>query len=258
MQLPDKIYFNHSASQVKPGKFTDLHCHNGIELLYVVSGEMYHIVEGRKYRLGPGDLALVHPSKFHYLEQLSEGPYERYNMHFDPQLHKVDVSALPKGMEVVNLTKVPFASQLFEKMDYYQKELDGKTFETMLLQMLNELFINLRLSTDAQKQEEASMPLILIRALDYINENLYTITDVDEVADALFISSSYLFHLFRDSLHQTPKKYITDKRLLAAQRRIRRGMNPTTVYKECGFKEYATFYRNYNAFFGHSPSHDGR
>ena len=165
---------------------------------------------------------------------------------------------MPKGMEVVNLTKVPFASQLFEKMDYYQKELDGKTFEAMLLQMLNELFINLRLSTDAQKQEEASMPLILIRALDYINENLYTITDVDEVADALFISSSYLFHLFRDSLHQTPKKYITDKRLLAAQRRIRRGMNPTAVYKECGFKEYATFYRNYNAFFGHSPSHDSR
>lgn len=258
MSLPKIMIFRHTISQGKPGMFTELHCHNGMELLYVVSGDMAHVVEGRKYRLGPGDLALVHPSKYHYLEQLSDEPYERYNVHFDPQLHKVDMSKLPKDLEVVYLTDVPFAPGLFEKMDYYQKKMDGPDFEAMLLQMLNELFVSLQLAASAKKQEEASLSPILRKALDYINENLFTITDVNEVADALFISSSYLFHLFRSSLHQTPKKYIKDKRLLAAQRRIRRGMNPTSVYKECGFKEYATFFRSYNTFFGHPPSHDSK
>lgn len=217
---------------------------------------MVHVVEGRRYRLEPGDLVLVHPSKYHYLEHRSGDIYERYNVHFDPQLCKVDISALPKELEVIKLKDVPFASQLFEKMDYYQKNLEEPVFKELLMQMLKELFINLQLATDAKKKEEATLSPILKRALDYINDNLFTIADVDEVADALFISSSYLFHLFRNSLHQTPKKYITDKRLLAAQRRIRRGMSPTAVCKECGFKEYATFYRSYHAFFGHPPSYD--
>lgn len=256
--MPDQIVFCHNTSKEKKGRLTDLHCHNGMELLYVVSGDMLHVVEGRRYRVGPGDLILVHPSKYHYLEQLFDEPYERYNIYFDPQLHNVDISALPKELEVVCLHDVPYAQELFEKMDYYQKELDGSVFYEMFLQMLKELFVNLQLAASAKKQEEASLSPILKKALEYINDNLFTIADVDEVAGALFISSSYLFHLFRNSLHQTPKKYITDKRLLAAQRRIRRGMNPTSVYKECGFKEYATFFRSYSAFFGHPPSCDSK
>jgi AraC-like DNA-binding protein/mannose-6-phosphate isomerase-like protein (cupin superfamily) len=254
--LPDEIFFRHTVSQGKPGKLTDLHCHNGLELLYVLSGNMMHVVEGRKYRLEPGDLVLVHPSRYHYLEQLSDEPYERYNVHFDPQLEKVDISSLPRELEVINLKNVPFASQLFEKMDYYQKKLHPPVFKELLLQLLKELFISLHLATYAKKREEATLSPILKRALDYINDNLFTISDVDEVADALFISSSYLFYLFRSSMHQTPKKYITVKRLLASQSRIRGGMSPTTVCKECGFNEYTTFYRNYYTFFGHPPSYD--
>lgn len=258
MSVPEQVFFRHTVSEVKPGKFTQLHCHNGLELLYIVSGDMNHIVEGRRYRLEPGDLVLVHPSRYHYLEQMSESIYERYNIHFDPQLHDVDISQLPKEMEVVNLTKVPFAPQLFEKMGYYQKLLDDATFDKMLLQMLNELFINLQLSADIRKQEEVFLPPVLKGALDYINENLYTISDVDQVADAMFISTSYLFFLFRSVLRQTPKRYITEKRLLAAQRKIRSGMLPTVAFKDCGFNEYATFYRSYCAFFGYPPSRDSK
>jgi AraC-like DNA-binding protein len=199
---------------------------------------------------------LVHPSKYHYLERLSTEPYERYNIQFIPQQHRINVSAVPKELEVISLLNCPIAAALFPKMDYYKRELDPETFEKLLQQLLVELFINLQLVSDARKQEEASLSPILKGALEYINDNLYTISDVEEVASALYISTSYLFYLFRTSLHQTPKKYITDKRLLAAQRRIGRGMNPTAVYKECGFREYTTFFRSYCAFFGHPPSQD--
>lgn len=256
MKQLHEILYRHSTDVKKPGMLADLHCHNGLELIYVVSGNMAHVVEGRRYLLSPGDLVLVHPSKYHYLECLSSEPYERYNILFDPQLHKIDISSVPKELEVISLLNNPIAMGLFKKMDYYLKELDKQTFETLLQQMLCELFINLQLISNTRKQEGAILSPILKSALEYINDNLYTISGVDEIAAALYISSSYLFHLFRSSLHQTPKKYITDKRLLAAQRRIRRGMNPTAVYKECGFKEYATFYRSYCSFFGHPPSYD--
>ena len=129
-------------------------------------------------------------------------------------------------------------------------------FETLLKLLLNELFISLRLAPKLQLQEQIILSPVLTQALEYINANLFTIDSIDQVAQALFLSPSYLFHLFRTSLHQTPKKYINDKRLLAAQQKIQAGQRPSAVYKECGFREYTTFYRSYCAFFGHAPTED--
>ena len=256
MVLHNGMIFRHDTHELGPGMLADLHCHNGIELIYVRSGKLAHVVEGRMYILTPGDLAVVHPSKYHYLEQLSSDPYERYIIQFDPQLHSIDTSFLPKEMEVVRLKDGSVAAELFSKMDYYCDRLDGKLFTTLLERMLEELFVNLQLISGERRQEEGVLSPVLRRALSYINEHLFTITDVEEVAAALYVSSSYLFRLFRTSLHQSPKKYIRDKRLLAAQRKIRRGMNPTAACQACGFKEYATFFRSYKAFFGYPPSQE--
>ena len=49
---------------------------------------------------------------------------------------------------------------------------------------------------------------------EYTNENLCTITGIEEIAEHLFVSESYLFRLFQKELHQTPKKFIMKKRLL--------------------------------------------
>ena len=256
MVLQNGMIYRHDTNELGPGILADLHAHNGMELIYVLSGKLAHVVEGRRYLVAPGDLVVVHPSKYHYLEQLSADPYERYIIQFDPQLHNIDISFLPKEMEVVHLKVGSVAAELFAKLDTYCDRLDGRIFATLVERMLEELFVNLHLISGAQKQEEGAFSPILRKALAYINENLYTIADVEEVAAALYVSSSYLFRLFRTSLHQTPKKYIREKRLLAAQRKIRRGVNPTVACKECGFKEYATFFRSYCGFFGHAPSQD--
>jgi AraC-like DNA-binding protein len=99
-----------------------------------------------------------------------------------------------------------------------------------------------------------SVSPLISKALHYINENLNRIGGTKEIADHLFISESYLFRLFRNELHQTPKKYIMDKRLLTAQKLLSAGDSPTSVCERCGFADYTTFYRNYTSFFGHAPS----
>lgn len=258
MLLPNQIIYRYNTSPGQPGMLADLHCHNQFELIYVTSGDMLHVVEGRKYRLKTGDLALIRPSTYHYLQQLSDVSYTRHIIQFDPERNDVDVSLLPPETEVISLLNNPIASGLFEKMEYYRSGLDEACFGSLLQKLLQELFINLRLFSDTRAQETTILSPILTKALVYINENLFTITDVETVAQALYISSSYLFYLFRTTLHQTPKKYISDKRLLAAQRRIFAGGRPSVVCKECGFRDYTSFYRSYKAFFGHSPSCDSR
>jgi len=253
--MPDKneIAFRHHTSLFEPGMVAALHCHNHFEILYVISGELAHVVEGRRYLLRAGSLVLVQPSTYHYLQALTDEPYERYHLLFDPQLHGIPTDRLPKDLEVADISENSQLTGLFAKMDLYARA-DEESFQQLLRLLLCELFMNLTLFPPGQKEKEAVQSPILNRALSYINAHLFTVQSVEEVAQALFISSSYLYALFRESLHQTPQKYIRVKRLLAAQRRIRAGEKPTAVARECGFREYATFYRNYTTFFGHSPS----
>lgn len=256
MKLPNQIIYRYQTSPGQPGMLADLHCHNQFELIYVTSGDMLHVVEGRKYRLKTGDLVLVWPSTYHYLQQLSEIPYTRHIIQFDPARNGVDISLLPEKMEVVSLLNNPIAAGLFQKMEYYRNGLDEASFGTLIQHLLQELFLNLRIFSDTRTQRETILSPILSNALAYINANLFTVSSVDEVAQAAFISTSHLFYLFRTTLHQTPKKYISDKRLLAAQRRILAGSRPSAAAKECGFRDYTSFYRSYLAFFGHPPSDD--
>ena len=258
MEYANGIHYNYSTHPESERIHVQLHCHNRFELLYITSGEMEHVVEDRKYRVKAGDLILVRPSMYHHLEQLSEQPYMRYDILFDPDRIGVDVTKLPEDIEVISLLDNPVADGLFRKLNGYYEGLEEGCFAKLLEQMIYELFLNLQLFSDATHREKIYLSPILTRALAYINENLFSITDVDEVAQALYISPSNLFYMFRTSLHQTPKKYITEKRLLAAQRRIFAGNKPTEVYKECGFRDYTTFYRSYIVRFGHAPSEDAK
>jgi len=255
-KLPGGIIFRHHITPGSPGMYADLHCHNYFELIYVVTGDLAHVIEGRKYILHTDDLVLVQPSRYHYLQLLSDVQYERYNILFDPIRHGISESSeLPKDLEVVNLSGNNMLKELFSKMDFYA-EADEEDFERLLTLLLRELCMHLRIFSNESQRRDTVISQMLNKALEYISANLFTIKNVDEVAQELFISSSYLYRLFNTLLHQSPKKYIQEKRLLAAQRMIRAGGKPTEVSRECGFKEYTTFFRSYSAFFGHSPSDD--
>lgn len=256
MEFANDILYDYDYIADKPGIFVDLHCHNRFELLYLINGDMQHVVEDRKYLIKGGDLVLVRPSTYHYLEKLSEQPYERYNILFTPERIGIDISLIPEDMEVISLLNNPIAHELFKKLEYYYQHLETEAFSKILENTLYELFLNLHVFSDTKHREKILLSPILTKALTYINENLFTIIDIDEVAQALYISPSYLFYMFRVSLHQTPKKYITEKRLLATQRKIFDGNKPTEIYKECGFHDYTTFFRCYTAYFGHTPSED--
>ena len=76
------------------------------------------------------------------------------------------------------------------------------------------------------------------------------------ICNELFITKSYLNKLFNLYLKMSPGKYIASKRLSAAQKEIRAGVNPTEVFAKVGFGEYSTFYRSYRAYFGYPPSEE--
>jgi AraC-like DNA-binding protein len=252
----DRLFYKHEISENQPLDAYSAHTHNAYELIYFLSGDATHVIEDKKYKLKKGDIVLIRPFKYHFIQIDKPSRYERYDILFDPRTLGIEsVSLIERHVEVINLKSNPRASELIQKMDFYLESFDEPTFRRLMSSLIDELFCLLSISPERQGREYTSIAApSLTEVLRYINENLTTLESIDEVAEKCFVSKSYLFRMFKKELLETPKKYITDKRLLLAERMINDGMRPTAVYEQCGFRDYTTFYRNYTEFFGRSPS----
>ena len=251
----DKLFFKHSVSENLSCNAYSMHTHNSYELIYFLEGDATHVIEDRKYKLKKGDLIIIRPFQYHFIQIDSPEKYERYNILFKPDLHQIEsVNLLRDDLEVINLSGNTVADDIFRKCDLYFENSSGETFEKILPHLLCELFYSITLFPCSKPLQATTLSPIISKALKYTNENLCTLSGIEEIAEHLFVSESYIFRLFQKELHQTPKKYILEKRLLLAQKMIRDGEKPTDVFLKCGFCDYTTFYRNYIAFYGHSPS----
>ena len=248
--------FHHYTDSLPIGPIAQIHCHSSTEITYVAAGNVSILIEDQTYTLKSGNLYIVNSAKYHLLNVLTTDPYERYILHLEPTLYPEQVAGFAKLPEVFRLPNNSVAAGMFPRLDYYHSKLPQNEFEHLFPHLVEELLVNLKLCATYSIQSTEAVSPILTRALEYINKNLFTITDIEEVAQALFISSNYLFYLFRTALHSSPKRYITEKRLLAAQQLIREGHKPSTVYTVCGFRYYSTFHHGYCSFFGHPPSQD--
>ena len=221
-----------------------------------MNGNATHVIEDRKYKLKRGDLILIRPSKYHYIQIDSSCDYERYDILFNTKTKNLDgIEFLENAPEIVNLEEYSIATEIIKKTDFYFKHFSGEHFENILTSLLNELLYLLSVTPATERTDAAEVTSsTLSDALGYINDNLTTLSGVDEVAKSCFVSESYLFRLFKKELKQTPAKYINSKKLLLAERLINDGGSPTEVCEKCGFNDYTTFYRNYRSFFGQTPS----
>lgn len=249
------MFYKHWVTENLPCDAYAKHTHNTYEMIWFLDGDATHVVEDRIYKLKKGDLVLIRPSQYHFIRIDSISRYERYNIQFDPIADHVEgIDLLPEGIEVISLEDAPIIESLFEKGDYYQSCSSEDIFAKVFSHLLSELFYYIYLIPQSKVQKGERLSGVISGALQYINENLCTIESIAELAERLFVSESYLFRLFKKELHQTPKKYIREKRLLLAQKMILAGEKPTEVCKRCGFLEYTTFYRSYLSFFGVAPS----
>ena len=251
----EQILFKHEVSENLPCNTYSMHMHNAYELICFLDGDATHVIEDRKYKLKKGDLILIRPRQYHFIQIDSVSRYERYNILFDAVNHRVEgVDRIPAEQEIIHLEEDSIPMQILRKCEFYHGICDKETFTRLTSHLLSELFFNLHLLPAQPSKERSPLSPIISKALSYINENLSTIRDIEELAGHLFISESYLFRLFKNELHQTPKQYICEKRLLLAQNMLNERQKPTKVALACGFSDYSTFYRNYTAFFGTSPN----
>ena len=251
----DPFFYDHQST-IPTRKFYS-HCHNGYEIIFFRSGSGYYQIEERSYALKKHDLIITRPWHYHNVEIDTNENYDRYNILVNSYSHLTELlDSLLDRFEVINCANSPNIINCFKKMDQYHERLSKEDFHIVLNNLLVEVCYNIIIEEQPVAQEHVPNSKAMEQALDYIHKNLLTIKDIREICDYIFISENHFFRLFKEEMNVSPKKYITSKRLLYAQKLLQGGEHPTEIFEKCGFNNYISFYQRYVDFFGYPPSEE--
>lgn len=256
------INLDHGINKNKTLEY-GLHCHNRYEIYYFISGDVSYLVEGKKYNPTPHSILMFSPGVFHGVKIDSDKTYERYTVHFDPNLISVEnrtlllspfhpkTGAIDLYYENVNTFQIQnFYEQILEceSMTEDIKELAIKArLESLLTQILY-------MSRKTKGSSEEYTNQTIKKLLSYLNENLAATLNLDSISEEFFISKHHLNRLFKQSTGTTIMDYVSHKRITVAQQYMLRGQSATLAAEQVGFKDYSTFYRTFKKILGYAPN----
>ena len=252
-----------------PGFITP-HTHDFYEIYFPRTEGVSYIIEGKRYRLGPGMVVLIAPGQTHYSDVAVAGlKVERFVLWLNTSFVESLTALLPR---IRNLTG----------QDMRGRNLitpDPETYELMiglLFSLLHEKQLNDLDSASLNRLVVAQLLIHISRVLssapsgmsgrsgqrfkeimgvyDYISTHLKDPLSVSDLAATFFMDKNTLTRQFKLVTGMTPAECIRRKRLDAAYTMISHGAGITESCHECGFSDYSAFYRAFRQTYGISPS----
>lgn len=247
-----------------------VHQHDFYEVYYFIGGSVEYSVEGRTYELKSGDLLLINPLELHQPRIAhNQQDYERIvlwiNKNYLSELcfNKTSLtrcfdSSQPNHTNLLRPSKIQqtYISAMLDELitentsDGYAVEIASEAILLRFLVELNRLTITSSMNI---KKEEVSSSIIP-DVLEYINNHFCEKLTLSEIADEFFVSKYYLSHAFNNVVGTSVHRYIVLKRLIHAKQMLLSGIRSTTAATNCGFNDYAGFYRAFTAEYGVTPT----
>ena len=255
--LNNILNFSHTRSEIpSPKNYTDDHFHNTYEMYFFLSGDVDYVVGDSTYSLQPYDLLLIRPGVYHYPKILSDAPYERSIMNFTPDLIEEELQpVLSENRVRYCFENNKLIKRLYSALDEAKLSADKTDFRSFCRLALNMFLLQLKYAPTGNENAQIIHPT-LSKILRYIDGHLQEALNASDVANRFFVSSSWIFHMFKKHLQIPYKQYVNRRKMLHAQQLVQSGTPPTQAALLCGFDEYTTFYRQYKSHYGIAPNAD--
>jgi len=250
------LIYNHAKSETPNEKEFAAHTHNKYEILYFMSGDVDCVIGNMRRILKAGEMVLIPSLYVHYIDIIGMSPYERIVLNFDRSGADYEIlKQVFSSPQIIDTTKFPMLAGVFERFINYSKIFTDTERQILFYNVLTELLYltHKTLNSDVGAVSFDGYGKAMYKAVNYINNHLFDITDIDSLCQELFISRTYLHKIFTNALGMSPMKYIKSRRLIAAREMIRLGEKPTKVAKKVCFNDYTSFFRAYRTHFGCSP-----
>lgn len=231
------------------------HFHNDCEFLYFIDGAGEYVVEERRYRVTSGDLMLIPPGKYHFLDAPDGRRYERFVLHAAPAFFSDPT--LPARVADLSacflLSDYPLIREALDGLIAEEKRYAPADFALLARSTLERVMLSLLYTYDARIPNEGENSPLVTSALGYISAHLSEIKCADDVARGIYASVSTLMHGFQKQMQIPLMRYVRIKKILEADRLLSEGVRATEAAERAGFSDYTAFYRLYHRHFGRVP-----
>lgn len=259
----DAFYFidesTESTSMIAPHVF--------FKIIFFLEGDVNYTIGDQRYDLIPGDILIAPRYTSYYSHSPSRQQYRRLVIWFTSELlDSIDPSgAVKEFFEDIDRqrgTCFHFThsnqNKIFNEAFHLASERDyAKPFnDTMAYALISLVLIGIyRAATAAETEdnEDSDASKLVDSVVRYINENLQNDLSLDNIAEKFFISKFHLERIFKKKMTVTVHNYIIQRRLTLARQKLYDGASPTKIYKNCGFSNYATFYRAFQKMYNTTP-----
>lgn len=247
------------------------HCHEHHQVIFFLSGEGSYVVEGKTYRLHPGDLLLTSDREIHRDGEKTGARHDRYIAYIDSAFFEEAKRLDHHGEDLSRCFEVLSTQQyhLLRLEDQEKKRVatifsalaDTKSPAAYGNDMLKkcymvELLIHLNracFSGQGLEGEEALYNQKIQEIVQFINVNLDQELSLDRISQRFDLSKYHLTREFKRYLGLSLHQYILKKRLLKARSSLRQGQTVAQSFALSGFSDYSHFSRAFRESFGLSP-----
>lgn len=236
--------------------------HEFFEFTYVDTGELETEVDGVLYHLKEKDIMIYGPGQFHTQYTDSEHSASYITVLFDMR------NLTPVEQEI-------WYDALINRVFHYDQKINAliKAFvresttgipymNSLMLCLLTEIVIRLLQGTYASPMNQtastvhqSAMDELFERIIAYIDENIYDPLTIPEICEHFSLSRSALQLLFKNSVDQSPKKYINDKKLeRSCQMLLENRYTISEISLRLGYSSIHYFSKSFNLKYHMSPS----
>lgn len=263
------INYAHNISHRQTESYL-IHNHPTYELYYYLDGNASFLINGVEYTLQPHTLLIFPPNVFHGIRVRDEEPYERFTLHFTPEVFTLErraalLRALPraektgeipclrKNMEMTALHSLFLTLDMCTAQD---EETRNKLAPVLVEALVGTILLSGMPAEAETPPESAHVSSTQENIITYLNEHFTEPITLDELADRFFLSKHHLNRSFRKVTGTTVRDYLIQKRVTYVQQLLINGVPATQAATLAGFGDYTAFYRAYVKRFGHAPSQD--
>ena len=239
-----------------PNWFNIQHSHDFCEILYVAGGAGEAILEGKKFRLAPGDLVVVNPGTLHEERSDAKAPLRLIFL----AIRDFAVPGLPAGCLSQEKYRVLSCGEYRYKMDIYLRELLQETssqiefYQEISQGLVSALLVLVMRLIRINPEDEAALSQECQKIKEYLDQNFTSPITLDSLSETVYISKHYLSHLFKEQTGASPIKYLTSKRMEKACELLSETELPVSeVSKAVGYENPLYFSQVFKRIYGISP-----
>lgn len=248
-----------------------LHSHSFIEIVYTLSGEMVHSINGTQCKTSRGDILFMNCGCRHMFMQ--SGEYTYVNILFSPTVISENIVTSENALTVQAFTafhklcrdkefgKISFFGEERREMESIVRSMlteyenKGTSWETLIGNYFSTLLIKMLRKTECGTTSD-EMGGVWQELTEYIETNLDSELSLSSLAKMCFYNPSYFSRIFKEKFGVSLMEYITQKRL---ERAIYLLENTETtidsIAHQTGFSGRSGLYHSFIRHLGVTPNH---